>query len=168
MPRNRAVSSTKTTLPETVFSTIAFLLPGLNRVAHGCGITIGEWIIMWYLRQDGILNEEKHAVMLRQDLTDLLAKRGFGAANFVRLLNSLEDKKLVSRVSLSQEDRARLFKGRARDDRRAVLLRPSGEEKIEEFKKELTAHFDKWRLEQPKIVRKALSSTQEIANWLPK
>jgi len=168
MAQNRTASSTPRELPETVFGAIAFLLPGLNRVAHGCGITIGEWIIMWHLQQDGSLNEEKRPVMLRQDLTDLLAKRGFGDANFVRLLNSLEDKKLVRRVSLTQEEKRQLFKGRDRGGRQAVLLRPSGEEKVGEFKRELAAHFEKWRLELPKIVRKVISSTHEISKWLPK
>jgi DNA-binding MarR family transcriptional regulator len=156
-------------LPEEFFHAIAYLLPGLNQVAQECNISIGEWIIMWHLQQAGVLNDKGERTMLRQVLTDLLAKRGFGDANIVRLLNSLEDKDLIRRVSLTQHEREDLFSGSGIGNRQAVLLQTSGEQKIQEFKQRLAVHFSNWRLEQSVMIQKALDSAsgvgKQFADW---
>jgi DNA-binding MarR family transcriptional regulator len=159
-------------LPEVFFHAIAHLLPGLNQIAQECDITIGQWIIMWQLQQAKVTNEEGQPIMLRQVLTDLLAKRGFGDANIVRLLNGLEDKDLVRRVSLTREERARLFEDSEGGNRQAVILQPSGDKKIEQFKSQLAVHFEGWRSEQSVMLQTALASAKgaglQIAEWLMK
>lgn len=159
-------------LPEVFFHAVAYLLPGLNQVAQECDISIGQWIIMFHLRQAGVLNEESQPIMLRQDLTDLLAKRGFGDANIVRLLNSLEDKDLVRRVSLTHQEREHLFKASEGGNRQAVILQLSGDKKIEQFKKRLAIYFEAWRSEQSVMLQKALAAAQgaglQFAEWFSK
>jgi hypothetical protein len=106
--------------------------------------------------------------MLRQVLTKLLEQRGFGEANLVRLLNNLEDKSLIRRMSLTQQEREQYRK----DDeffpdsdagRQAVVLQAAGDEKIKAFKRRLAEHFQSWRLEQNPITRRALDSATGIA-----
>ncbi len=158
-------------LPEIFFHAIANFLPALNQIAQECDISIGQWVILFHLRHAGVL-EGGQATMLRQDLTDLLVKRGFGEANIVRLLNSLEDKDLVRRVSLTHLERERLFKSSQGGNRQAVVLQLSGDTKIDLFKERLTAHFESWRSEQSVMLQKALDAAQgaglQFAEWFSK
>jgi|HubBroStandDraft_2_1064218.scaffolds.fasta_scaffold266189_1 DNA-binding MarR family transcriptional regulator len=154
----------ETVLPEALFHAIAYLLPGLNQVAQECEISIGEWIIMWHLRQAGVRNDAGQFVVLRQDLTSLLELRGFGGANVVRLLNSLQDKGLVRRVSLTTEERDQLFMPSDSGNRQSVVLQVTGDQKIEEFKKRLTTHLSTWRSEESVLNKKAVESARGL--WL--
>jgi DNA-binding MarR family transcriptional regulator len=151
-----------TEIPEALLYAIAFLLPGLNQVAQECGISIGEWIIMWHLSKVGVQNSEGQSTMLRQDLTDLLSKRGFGDANVTRLLISLEDKELIRRISLSQRERDELFGAAEGGNRLAVILQASGSKKIDEFKQRLSAQVERWHSEQSIMAQKALDSANGV------
>jgi len=156
-------------LPEAFFHAIAYLLPGLNQVAQEIGISIGEWIIMWHLKQAGVPNSRGQTTMLRQELTGLLAKRGFGDANITRLLNSLEDKDLIRRMSLTHSERNQLFGAFEGGYRQAVVLQGAGDKKIQEFKERMTIHFATWRSEQSVMIQKALASASGVglkfAKW---
>lgn len=169
--RNR--SQGKDLIPEEFFDGIAYLLPGLNQVAQECDLSIGEWIILWDLQHRGVPNNENKLVMLRKDLTQSLASRGFGEANITRLLNSLADKEHVRRISLTQGERDRLFDPSDRETRLAVVLEPSGGKKIDEFKDRLTHHVAKWRRSQrPFLNQKALTAAAtpllRFAEWFLK
>jgi DNA-binding MarR family transcriptional regulator len=160
----------KDALPEAFFHAVAYLLPGLNQVAQKCGITIGEWIILWNLQQaGGVLNKAGQPTLPRQDLTELLAKRGFGEANISRLLNSLENKELIRRTSLTHREREILFGASHGGNRQAVVLQASGDKKIQEFKKLLNSVFNSWRSERSVMIQRALESVSgiglQIAEW---
>jgi DNA-binding MarR family transcriptional regulator len=159
-------------LPEVAFHAIAHLLPGLNRLAENCSISIGQWIILWKLRNSGVPNQHGEFIMLRQDLTDSLEKEGFGEANIVRLLNGLEDKNLIRRISLTQEEREGLFRTTHGGNRQAVVLQEAGEKRIDAFKAEVTAHFEAWRSEQTVMLQQAVatvrSASLQMAKWLLK
>lgn len=156
-------------VPEAFFDAIAYLLPALNRVAQQCEISVGEWIIMWHLKQAGTSGEGTRPTMLRPVLTDLLDKRGIGEANITRLLNSLEDKQLIRRVSLTQRERDQLFGASGTGGRQAVVLQPAGDQKIQEFKLQVATQFKNWRSEQSVIIQKALTSVSgtglQLAEW---
>ena len=117
-------------LPEVFFDAVAHFLPGLNEVAQQCGISIGEWAIIWHFRRAGARNAKRQAIMPRHGLTELLARRGFGDANISRLLTSLENKEFIRRTSLTRREREQLFgscmaavKGRQSFYRRLVRKR---------------------------------------------
>jgi hypothetical protein len=75
-------------------------------------------------------------------------------------------------VSLTHQERARLFAAFQGGNRQAVILQPSGGEKINQFKERLTAHFESWRSEQPPMLQKALAAAQgaglQFAEWFSK
>ncbi len=159
-------------MPDVFFDGLAYLLPALNGVAEECGISIGQWIILWHLFQNGLQNENGETIMLRQDLTDLLVKRGFGEANIVRLLNSLEDKRLVRRLSLSQTERQRFFSSSEGGNRQAVAVHGAGYVKIGQFKEAVSSRFERWRAEQPAMLKSALATAKgaglQVAALFPK
>ena len=159
-------------LPDVFFDGLAHLLPKLNQVAEECGISIGQWIILWHLVQKGVKDESGQKIMLRQDITDILEKRGFGQANIVRLLNGLEDKRLVRRFSLSLADRQRFFPSSNGGNRQAVAVDTPGHRKLQDFKVALSAQFEDWRVEQPTLLRTAIAAAKgaglNVAALVPK
>jgi DNA-binding MarR family transcriptional regulator len=159
-------------LPDVFFDAVAHFLPGLNEVALQCGISIGEWIILWHLRRAGVPNDKKQPTMPRQGLTELLARRGFGDANISRLLNSLENKEFIRRTSLTAKEREQLFGVSLGSNRQVVILQPFGERKIGDFQQRLTDIFASWISKQPMMTRRALLSAsgigQQIAERLSK
>ena len=171
MPPRKAATPTEheEVIPEVFFDAIMFLFPGLNKVAEECGVSIGEWIIMRHIQQAGVKNTEGRPTMLRQSLSDLLSQRGFGDANIVRLLNSLEDKKLIRRASLSHGEREDLFSEAKGGNRQAVILQTMGDRRINEFKEKLTGHFIRWQAERSIIVQRAIASARgfglDFAKW---
>jgi DNA-binding MarR family transcriptional regulator len=156
-------------VPEAFFFGIAYLLPGLNQVAQRCGISIGEWIILFYLKEAGAMNDKSQCTMMRKRLTELLSKRGFGDANISRLLKGLEDKNLIRRMSLPYRELVQLFDASHGGSRQAVVLQATGEKKIQEFKQRLASLIVAWRSEQSLMVRKALESANGVglllAEW---
>jgi DNA-binding MarR family transcriptional regulator len=164
----RQASSGEAVLPEVFFDAVAHFLPGLNEVAQQCGISIGEWAILWHLRRTGVPNDKKQTIMPRQGLTELLARRGFGDANISRLLSSLENKEFVRRTSLTQGERERFFGASHGGNRQAIVLQPSGELKIGQFQRRLTDIFATWVSKQPIATRAALSSASGIGLQIAK
>jgi len=159
-------------LPDAFYDALAYFLPGLNAVAQQCGVSIGEWAILRHLRQEGRPNDKKQATMPRQDLAELLARRGFGQANISRLLTSLENKELLRRASLTSHERERLFGTPISGKRLVIILQPFGERKIGEFQQRLNEIFAGWLSKQSMPTRMALLSArgigQQIANELAK
>ena len=156
-------SSTKDqALPDIFFDAVAFFLPGLNDVAQRCGISIGEWAIMWHLRRAATRNTAGQAIMPRQSLTELLARVGFGDSNISRLLTALENKELIRRVSLTQRERQEFFGPTLPANRQAVILQPSGDRKIDEFQNKLTDIFAAWVSKQSLPTRKIILSASGI------
>lgn len=156
-------------VPEVFFFGIAYLLPGLNQVAQKCGISIGEWIILFYLKEAGAMNDKTQRTMLRKRLTELLSTRGFGDANISRLLKGLEDKDFIRRMSLPYRELVQLFGTSHGGSRQAIVLQATGEKKIQEFKQRLASLITTWRSEQSLMVRKALESAHGVglllAEW---
>jgi DNA-binding MarR family transcriptional regulator len=167
--KTRVAEPTEDPALEAFLYAIPFLLPGLNQVAQECGVSIGEWIILWHLKQIGVANEKGQLTMLRRTLIELLEKRGFGDANISRLLSSLEDKGHLLRGGIPMHERDKLFGDSDRGDKFVVVLQETGEEKLKEFKQHLAEHFRGWRSEQSVIVKKAVASASAIglqfAEW---
>ena len=100
----------------------------------------------------------------------LLATRGLGDANITRLLNSLEEKHLIRRLSLTQRERGQLFGASKGGNRLAVILQATGDKKIQQFKARLALHFGEWRTEQSVMTQKAIKSAagglgEKITEW---
>jgi DNA-binding MarR family transcriptional regulator len=153
-------------IPEVFFDAIAYLLPGLNDVAQRCGISIGEWIILYHLRRAGKRNAGGQPIMARQGLKELLAQRGFGDANISRLLSSLENKEHIRRTSLTYREREQFFGASHAGNRQVVVLQASGDKKIQEFKQLLVGIFKAWLSGQSVMTRRVLASASGIGRHL--
>jgi DNA-binding MarR family transcriptional regulator len=162
--------SSSETIPDAFYDAIAYLIPGLNKVAESrCGISLGEWLVLWHLQRAGVQTAHSDCTVLRQELTNLLTYQGFDSGGISRILDSLERKQLVRRLTLTATERREVFGGMD-GNKMAVVLAPAGKKKIHEFKAAVGEHFEQWRSQQPLLIRASLRSVREKAmrfvDWL--
>lgn len=143
-------------IPEEAFTTLGFMIPALARlIDRECDITLGSWLVLSEVKRRGRSSADGLPVLLRHDLTRLFDERGFTRPAITKILNSLDEKKLVKRRKLAPEERKVMF-GSTLGSRSAVVLTPDGDRKIDEFKTILRSQFDEWYKQQPSVVRGAL------------
>src|SRR4051812_21098147 len=92
-------------LPDELFTVLAHLVPGLNLIAQKCGVSLGDWLFLWYLQTHSVAGGKNGRTMLRKELTTVLLKHGFIDANITRRLDTLVDKELILRPTLSLRER---------------------------------------------------------------
>jgi len=149
-------------IPEEAFVGLAFAVTGLARfISEKCNLSLGGWLILWYVKAEGRVSAEG-PVILRYELSQVLEAKGFSNSNITKLLDTLLAKELIARHSLTPTEREALF-GCPDGNRLAVTLTAAGEQKIEEFKRELRASFESWRVQQTGPMRRLLKSLRPIA-----
>jgi len=154
-------------LPEEVFAAMAYAVTSLARtVDKECGISLGSWLCLYYLKRDG-KQSEYGQIMLRSTLTRTLEERAFTPPHIAKLLRVLADKHLIVRPILTAAERRALF-GSADGSLMAVAITPSGEAKIQEFKEVLRTRFEKWRGQQDAPLRAAINILRGAAKKVGK
>jgi hypothetical protein len=149
-------------LPDEFLTAVAFLLPYLNKLAQEeCGITIGAIFVMMHLTISGKRVDGRYT-MLRNDLTNLLGRRGFSDAGASRLLQGLQDSGYIQRTFVSAAVRQEQFEPGERANTQAVILMEGGEQKIDDFKAALRMHFGHWLSNELK------KETGKKRDWLAK
>jgi hypothetical protein len=147
------------------------MVPALNAVAQReCDIDFGSLLVLFNIKLNG-RRLERGLTVLRQDLTDLLLKRGFSEAGVTRTVETLHAQRFVERFAITPEVREDLFGPGG--NKLAVAITPAGELKAEEFKKALRAHFASWLGRQPigrriwlkRLLPKAVELAQELIKW---
>ncbi len=127
--------SDKEDIPEELFHALATIIPRLTiLVRETCDVTPIELLVLWHIRHFGRVTREDNTVISRTAITEMLqAEFGTTAPNVTKLIQGLQDKKLLDRVTLdSSESLAMGSKRRA-----VVILNQSGKQRVERFKSAL-------------------------------
>jgi len=158
-------------LPEELFHAIAALV---NRLIHiseeECGVQPIQLLILWHIRHFGKANNDKEPVILRQELTRMLKGNfRYSDTDISKLLAELQEGGFIVRTAVSRQERLALFLSK-NGDTRVVILKHSGDEKIEQFKEQLRSRVDHWLSKQPRATRLAIVTVRPIvekfARWL--
>jgi hypothetical protein len=97
---------------------------------HVCPL---EYFILETLRGEG--KEFNHSkAMLRSKLTATVQQFDCGEANLVRILNHLQDLRLVNRLHFTLQERRRIFEDAPGNNRMGIVLTDAGQETISQIR----------------------------------
>jgi DNA-binding MarR family transcriptional regulator len=135
----------KPQLPEAVFHAVATIIQRLVYIVdRECGIAPMDLLTLWFVDYFGKPNEDGESVILRRTLTLMLARKfGMTSGQMNKAIDSLGDKNLVRRTTISREERKRLF-GAEDGPRLVLILTSEGVEKFTLFKASITQRYERW------------------------